>query len=220
MIVLALDTAGVDCAAAVYDSGGKGDSVIWEVTETIGRGHAEHLMGVVDRALAKANVALAAIERVVVTVGPGSFTGIRIGVAAARGFALSLSIPAVGVTTLEVMAAAARENSAGRSVLAAIDAKREEIYLQSFDADGAPLDEPRAVMIDEARTIADGFDGIVTGTAVARLRGEPPPERPDAFPIAIVARLGATKPVGEKPKPLYLRGPDARPQAGYAVARV
>ena len=217
MIVLALDTAGVDCAAAVYDSGS--DSVMGEVTETIGRGHAEHLMHVVDEALAKAGIALSAVERVVVTVGPGSFTGIRIGVAAARGFALSLNVAAVGVTTLEVMAAAAREQNPGKSVLAAIDAKREEIYLQSFGADGNPLDEARAVTIDEARAIAGAFDGIVTGTAVARLSDAPPAERPDAFPIAIVARLGAGKPAGEKPKPLYLRGPDARPQAGYAIAR-
>lgn len=217
MIVLALDTAGVDCAAAVYDSGS--DSVMGEVTETIGRGHAEHLMHVVDEALAKAGTALSAIERVVVTVGPGSFTGIRIGVAAARGFALSLDIPAVGVTTLEVMAAAAGKQNPGKPVLAAIDAKREEIYLQAFSANGDPLDEARAVTVDEARTIAAAFDGIVTGTAVARLSDAPPAERPDAFPIAVVARLGAAKPVSEKPKPLYLRGPDARPQAGYAVAR-
>jgi N6-L-threonylcarbamoyladenine synthase len=217
MIVLALDTAGVDCAAAVYDSGS--DSVMGEVTETIGRGHAEHLMHVVDAALAKAGAALSMIERVVVTVGPGSFTGIRIGVAAARGFALSLNVPAVGVTTLEVMAATAIAQNPGKSVLAAIDAKREEIYLQSFDVDGNPLDEARAVTIEEARAIAGAFDGIVTGTAVARLSDAPPAERPDAFPIAVVARLGAGKPAGEKPKPLYLRGPDARPQAGYAVAR-
>lgn len=218
MIVLALDTAGVDCAAAVYDSGS--DSVMGEVTETIGRGHAEHLMHVVDAALAKAGIALSAVQRVVVTVGPGSFTGIRIGVAAARGFALSLDIPAIGVTTLEVMAAAARAQNPGQSVLAAIDAKREEIYLQSFDSDGRPLDEARAVTVEEAGEIAGAFDGIVTGTAVARLSDAPPPERPDAFPIAVVARLGAAKPVSEKPKPLYLRGPDARPQAGYAVARL
>jgi N6-L-threonylcarbamoyladenine synthase len=190
-----------------------------EVTETIGRGHAEHLMHVVDEALAKACTALSDVERVVVTVGPGSFTGIRIGVAAARGFALSLDIPAVGVTTLEVMAAAAGKQNPGKPVLAAIDAKREEIYLQAFGANGDPLDEARAVTVDEARTIAAAFDGIVTGTAVARLSDAPPAERPDAFPIAVVARLGAAKPVSEKPKPLYLRGPDARPQAGYAVAR-
>lgn len=217
MIVLALDTAGVDCAVAVYDS--DSDSVMGEVTETIGRGHAEHLMHVIDEALAKADMALSAIDRVVVTVGPGSFTGIRIGVAAARGFALSLDIPAVGVTTLEVMAAVAGKQDPGKPVLAAIDAKREEIYLQAFGANGEPLDEARAVTVDEARTIAAAFDGIVTGTAVARLSDAPPAERPDAFPIAFVARLGAAKPVSEKPKPLYLRGPDARPQAGYAVPR-
>ncbi len=218
MIVLALDTAGVDCAAAVYDSGS--DSVLGEVTETIGRGHAERLMAVLDGALAQAGFALDAVERIAVTIGPGSFTGIRVGVAAARGLALSLGIPAVGVTTLEVMAASALRQAPGRPVLAARDAKRDEVYIQTFDEDGAPTGEPQALTIAEARVLAAGFDGIVTGSAAALLKGEPANDLPDTFPIALVARLGAVKPVGEKPKPLYLRGPDARPQAGYAVARI
>lgn len=217
MIVLALDTAGVDCAAAVYDSDSK--TVLGEVTDTIGRGHAERLMGCIDEALARAGLGLDAVGRIAVTIGPGSFTGIRVGVAAARGFALSLNVPAIGVTTLETMAAVVRESAPGRAVLAARDAKRDEIYLQTFAADGAPSGEPQALSVEQARAVAAGFDGLLIGSAAPILRAEPATEEPDHFPIAWVARLAAEKPVGDKPKPLYLRGPDARPQAGFALAR-
>lgn len=219
MIVLALDTAGVDCAAAVYDSGR--NTVLGEASDMIGKGHAEHLMGIVDRALDQAGVTLSDVDRLAVTIGPGSFTGIRVGVAAARGFALSLNVPAVGITTLEVMAAAQREKMPGRPVLAAMDAKRDEIYLQSFTADGTPLDEARAVSVPEAKAFAAGFDGEITGSATPLLKPDAAGEHANSFPISIVARLGAAaSPNSGKPKPLYLRGPDAKPQAGYAIARV
>ncbi|MFP3543054.1 tRNA (adenosine(37)-N6)-threonylcarbamoyltransferase complex dimerization subunit type 1 TsaB [Rhizobium sp. SIMBA_035] len=219
MIILALDTAGVDCAAAVFDSGS--ETVLGEASEMIGKGHAEHLMGIVDRALSQAGKKLAMVERIAVTIGPGSFTGIRVGVAAARGFALALGIPTVGVTTLETMAAAQRLKTPGRAVLAAMDAKRDEIYLQSFSAEGEPLDEPRAVPIAEAVAFASSFDGEITGSAAPLLRPELTGDYVNAFPISIVARLGAAAdPSSGKPKPLYLRGPDAKPQAGFAIARV
>lgn len=219
MIVLALDTAGVDCAAALYDSGR--DTVLGEASDLIGKGHAEHLMGIVDRVLKHADMKLAMVERIAVTIGPGSFTGIRVGVAAARGFALALNIPTVGITTLETMAAAQREKTPGRPVLAAMDAKRGEIYLQSFSADGAALDEPRAVTIEEAKIIAATFAGEITGSATPLLKPDATGEHANEFPISIVARLGAAADPGSgKPKPLYLRGPDAKPQAGFAIARV
>ncbi|MGR9169843.1 tRNA (adenosine(37)-N6)-threonylcarbamoyltransferase complex dimerization subunit type 1 TsaB [Rhizobium sp. KDH_Rht_773_N] len=219
MIVLALDTAGVDCAAAIYDSGR--NTVLGEASDMIGKGHAEHLMGIVDRALDRAGVTLSDVDRLAVTVGPGSFTGIRVGVAAARGFALSLGIPAVGISTLEVMAAAQRAKTPGRAVLAAMDAKRDEIYLQSFAADGTALDEARAVSTADAQAFAADFDGEITGSATPILKPAASGEHANAFPISVVARLGAAaNPDAGKPKPLYLRGPDAKPQAGYAVARV
>ena len=219
MIILALDTAGVDCAASVYDS--SRNTVLGEASDMIGKGHAEHLIGVIDRALDQAGVRLADVERVAVTIGPGSFTGIRVGVAAARGFALSLGVPAVGITTLAVMAEAERERSPGRPVLAAMDAKRNEIYLQAFDADGTPLDEARAVTVEDAQAFAASFDGVVTGSATPLLRPEALGEHANHFPISIVARLAAAAdPSSGKPKPLYLRGPDAKPQAGFAIARV
>ncbi|ABC89202.1 probable O-sialoglycoprotein endopeptidase protein [Rhizobium etli CFN 42] len=218
MIVLALDTAGVDCAAAVYDSGR--NTMLGEASDMIGKGHAEHLIGIVDHAVDQAGVTLSQIERLAVTIGPGSFTGIRVGVAAARGFALSLNVPVVGVTTLEVMAAAQREKTPGRAVLAAMDAKRDEIYLQSFAADGSPLDAPRAASVAEAQAFAAGFDGEITGSATPLLKAGAGGDHTNVFPISIVARLAAAAPADAgKPKPLYLRGPDAKPQAGYAIAR-
>jgi N6-L-threonylcarbamoyladenine synthase len=218
MIILALDTAGVDCAAAVYDSGR--NTVLGEASDMIGKGHAEHLIGIVDRALDQAGLALSHIDRLAVTIGPGSFTGIRVGVAAARGFALSLNVPAVGITTLEVMASAQRDKTPHRAVLAAMDAKRDEIYLQSFAADGSPLDAPRAVSVAQAQAFAAGFDGEITGSATPLLKADAGGDHTNRFPISIVARLGAAaSPDSGKPKPLYLRGPDAKPQAGYAIAR-
>ena len=220
MIVLALDTAGVDCAAAVYDSGS--DRLLADITETIGKGHAEHLMALIDRVLEKADIDLKAVERIAVTVGPGSFTGIRVGVAAARGFALSLGIPAVGVTTLAVIAAAHRLEAAGRSILVAMDAKRGEVYLQMFGSDGSAQGEPEAMVIEDAQALAETFDGLLAGSAVPLLRGaaaDAGDPVANIFPIAEVARLGAAMPAGDKPKPLYLRGPDAKPQLGFAVAR-
>jgi N6-L-threonylcarbamoyladenine synthase len=217
MIILALDTAGVDCAVAVYDS--DSDSVLGEVTETIGRGHAERLMAILDEALAKAGLGLDAVDRIAVNIGPGSFTGIRVGVAAARGLALSLGVPAIGITTLETMAADALRKTPGQPVLAARDAKRDEIYLQTFDEHGAPTSEAVALSVADAKALAATFEGTITGSAVPLLKGEPASDQPDSFPISLIARLAVAKPAGEKPKPLYLRGPDARPQAGYAVAR-
>ncbi|MET0749327.1 MAG: tRNA (adenosine(37)-N6)-threonylcarbamoyltransferase complex dimerization subunit type 1 TsaB [Rhizobium sp.] len=234
MIVLALDTAGVDCAAAVYDSGS--DRVLAEITETIGKGHAEHLIALVDRVLEQAGIDLKAVERIAVTIGPGSFTGIRVGVAAARGFALALGIPAVGVTTLSVIAAAHRREAAGRPILVAMDAKRGEVYLQMFGGDGSPQGEPEAMLVEDARALTAAFEGLIGGSAapllLAEIEGDVTARGTtnvvpiangnaigNAFPIADVARLGALMSAVEKPKPLYLRGPDAKPQLGFAVAR-
>lgn len=194
--------------------------MLGEASDMIGKGHAEHLIGIVDRALDQAGLALSDIDRLAVTIGPGSFTGIRVGVAAARGFALSLNVPAVGVTTLEVMASAQREKTPGRAVLAAMDAKRDEIYLQSFSADGSALDAPRAASVAEAQAFAAGFDGEITGSATPLLKAGAGGDHANRIPISVVARLGAAaSPDAGKPKPLYLRGPDAKPQSGYAIAR-
>jgi tRNA threonylcarbamoyl adenosine modification protein YeaZ len=218
MIILAIDTSGADCAACIYDSAA--EAVLGEVTETIGKGHAERLMDIIDGALEKSALSLDQVGRIAVTIGPGSFTGIRVGVAAARGFALSLGVEAVGVTTLETVAAAYQESHSGEPVAIAFDAKRNEVYLQTFDAAGVPQCDPAILVVDDAKAAVSGFAGSVIGSGAPLLKGAEQGAVPDLFPIGIVARLGSEKPQGApKPKPLYLRGPDAKPQTGFALER-
>lgn len=218
MIVLALDTAGIACQAALFDA--DSGRVLGQVSEEIGRGHAERLMEAVDGALAAAGLDLDAVDRVAVTVGPGSFTGIRVGVAAARGLALALGKPCVGVSVLQALAVAAIPEAGGRPILSLLDAKREELYLQPFSGEGAALAAPLACEIDAAKRAYGGFEGLLVGSGAGWLRGEGASERPDVAEIGVVAALGAKADVlTDLPKPLYLRGPDVRSQAGFAVAR-
>ena len=177
-------------------------------------------MSIIDQALDSASVDLRSIGRIAVMIGPGSFTGIRVGVATARGLALSLGVECVGVTTLEVLAFdhRARHPSAA-AVVVAMDAKREEIYTQAFSAEGDPLTDAAALSATEVDHLVASLAADMTGSWAARLAGENEPK--DRFDIGATARIGAARAAGSgRPKPLYLRGPDARPQAGFALPRV
>ncbi|MVA57236.1 tRNA (adenosine(37)-N6)-threonylcarbamoyltransferase complex dimerization subunit type 1 TsaB [Agrobacterium vitis] len=228
MILLAIDTAGVDCAVGLYDS--DLDRMLAARSETIDRGHAEKLMGMIDAVLDEASIALPSVERVAVTIGPGSFTGIRVGLSAARGLALALGVDIVGISTLAVLAAAERRRGGAVAVLAAMDAKRDEVYVQGFSPDAAVLDDARLLSVDAFRAIAAEFtghgQGRVTGSACRLLEENVTGEgeevatvEADHFPMEDIAKLGAVAQASGKPKPLYLRGPDVKPQAGFAVAR-
>lgn len=217
MILLALDTSGVDCTAALYDSAA--DAMLAACTERLGKGHAERLAGMVAEVMEKAGRDLGEVERIGVTIGPGSFTGIRTGVAAARGFSLALGVPVVGVTTLAILAEDWRQTHPGKAVVAAMDARRGEIYAQAFDATGLPAGEAQALDIDAVRELVARTGGEVTGSAEALLADPLLAGEPDAFSPHVLCRLAAAAVPGDKPKPLYLRAPDAKPQAGFALTR-
>ena len=224
MILLAIDTATSLCAACVYDRG-TGAELGREVLD-IGKGHAERLIGVIESALERAGLAYADLDRIGVSIGPGSFTGVRVGVATARGLALALGIPAVGVNTLEALAAEARADFPGRPILAVIDGRRSDLYCAAYAPDGAILSAPAAISTTDAVSLARRYDAAITGNGadtVLRASGSAPFDtgrRGATADIGFYACLAADRETtNEKPKPLYLRGADAKPQSGFALAR-
>jgi tRNA threonylcarbamoyladenosine biosynthesis protein TsaB len=132
----------------------------------------------------------------------------------ARGLALSLGIPSVGVTTLAVVAEP--KLGQGRPVLALIDARREELYAALFADDGTAQGAPQALHYDEARRLAEETDAIPAGSGASILAGAASPQI-DLIPLDIVGRIGARLPAETRASPLYIRGADAKPQTGFAV---
>ena len=225
-MILAIDTASTLCAACVTDAT-TGDER-GRAVEDIGKGHAERLMAVVAEALERAGAGYRDLSAIAVAIGPGSFTGIRVGVAAARGLALALKVPACGVTTLSAIAEEARSRFEGRRILAAIDAKRDELYVEDHAADGARAFGPAIVRTEEAGALLAGSAPVLAGSGgpllagLAAAAGLPfDVAGGDATAdIAVYARLAAQgRAYNAPPRPLYLRGPDARPQSGYALPR-
>lgn len=227
MIVLAIDTAASLCAACLWD-GGSGER--GRVVLDLGKGHAEHLIGVIDAALDEAGLAYAQLDAIAVSVGPGSFTGVRVGVATARGLALALGVPAIGVPTLEALAADARGAHGARPVLAMLDGGRGQVFCAAYAADGSTRRAPVALSRDEAEQLVRdaGPESLLIGSAAGELAGAAAPPLDIAgtgatADIATYARLAAERidrgePV-ERPVPLYLRAADARPQSAFALPR-
>jgi tRNA threonylcarbamoyl adenosine modification protein YeaZ len=192
------------------------------------RGHAEALMPLVARVLDRVQLDFSAIDRVAVTTGPGSFTGLRVGIAAARGIALASGKPAIGLSTLAAFAAPFIAADDTLPVVVAIDARHDHVYLQVFGPGGRTLVAPRVAPLREALRVSSTGAPRITGTAAQRLAtlwpaGERAPIKVDqraAPDINWVARLGAAaSDIGTSPKPLYLRAPDAHPQDAVQLAR-
>lgn len=177
--------------------------------------------------MAEAGLAFGDLDRLAVTVGPGSFTGLRVGIATARGLALATGLPVVGITTLEAIAANVTEQesaSRGSRVVAVIDARRDEVYVEVFRRDLQSLTGPRLVALDDAAALvpADGAIAVGSGAALLAARAvdvtvSSRSSQPDAAVIAVVA---AGRPAGTVPlEPLYLRAPDAKLPATMGVER-
>jgi tRNA threonylcarbamoyladenosine biosynthesis protein TsaB len=220
--LLAVDCAQRLCAAALYDA--QSGTVLARRDPEIGRGHAELLPGLVAELLAEAGIAFSDIDRIAVTIGPGSFAGIRVGVAFARGLALALKVPVAGVSGLYAMAAPLAVK-AGAPVMATIDAKRERIWANIVAADGAVLAEPAELTAQAAAALAKDLGASLAGDAtplILALDGTLPTIQSGPFAdIAHVARIGARlDPDAHPAEPAYLRAPDAKPQTGFAVERM
>ena len=207
MRILAVDTCLPACSAALIDD----EVSLASTSEAMVKGHQERLATMVRELMGRAGLGFGDLDRIAVTVGPGSFTGLRVGVAFAKGLASALDIPCVGVGTLEALAGEEPGVAA-----AAIDAKRGQIYLQVFE-DGRALMAPDALTIEAAAArLAELRPATLIGSGAPLLSpGLPqaavnPRTTPDPAAIArIAAKVGAPGPV----KPLYLRAPDARPSA-------
>ncbi len=185
-VILAFDSSAAHCAAALLLD----DRVILRLEE-MQKGQAERLFPMLEEMLAEAGVAWRDLAAIAVGTGPGNFTGVRISVAAARGLALALAVPAIGVTRLEAMA-----YGAARPVSVVEDARRGEVYVQSF-FDAGP-DQARMVAMDAVGPLAARVVGFGGGAPVMALA--------EAIARIAAGRLGQPQP---RPAPFYLRGADA-----------
>jgi tRNA threonylcarbamoyladenosine biosynthesis protein TsaB len=208
MKILALDTCLAACSAAVWEDG----RALASAHEPMTRGHQERLAPMTAEIMAEAGATFADLDRIAVTVGPGSFTGLRVGLAFAKGLALALGKPCVGVGTLEALA----EGRPG-FVCACVDARRGQVYLQAF-VDGravmAPDVLPAEIAMARLAELWGGGPLALVGSGAGLLAGMTPDAvidleaTPD--PLAVARRAAAARAPFPPPHPLYLRAPDAR----------
>lgn len=224
--VLAIDTALEACSVAILDT----DRASTMISRSLPmmRGHAEALMPLIVAVMSAADIEFTDLDRIAVTVGPGSFTGLRVGVAAARGIALATGKPAVGVTTLAALAAPFFEADDSTALLAVIDARHDQVYMQLFGLGGRSLIAPRRASVREVIRAAMASPTRIVGNAAKLIEDAWPgnEEGPSlvsvvrAPDVAWVARLGAaTDDLTAPVRPLYLREAHAHPQEAGILPR-
>jgi tRNA threonylcarbamoyladenosine biosynthesis protein TsaB len=230
-IVLALDSAGSGCSVVVA----AGERVLAAERCAVARGQAERLLPMIDAVMCKSGLSALALDIVGATIGPGSFTGIRVGLSAARGIALATGVQSVGVTGFEAVAAglASRGHERGAGfLLVALESRREDLYIQLFDRAYRPLGNPTAAMpatLDEAlRGLIGAAPLVVAGDAAQRaadillprsctivIEGSAPDAAGVLQAVLRRARAGESR---VKPLPLYLRPPDVTISTAHQVA--
>ena len=216
MLILALDTSMAACSVCVYDT--DKSLVIGTNQQFMDRGQAEALAPMAKDAMKMAGVGFADLKRIAVTTGPGTFTGVRIGLAMARGLGVALNIPIIGINSLTAIAA--NETAKNLPIVVAVDARAAEIYFASYDLSGHEVTGPAVVSLDEARKLMPTHSVAILGTAAELLLqkfSNHPHLRSDAGDLPIAenfVRLAAGIPASDiPPEPLYLRAPDVKPQA-------
>jgi tRNA threonylcarbamoyladenosine biosynthesis protein TsaB len=226
MRLLAIDTALAACSAAVLDTASGG--ILAGESLPMLRGHAEALIPLLGRVMQQSGLAFADLDRIVVTTGPGSFTGLRVGIAAARGLGVATGVPVAGVSTLSAYAAPYLGADDRSPVIAAIDARHGHVYLQVFAPGGRTLIAPRLAPLQDAVHAASDTAACIAGSAAQAVADNLPETAPapatidarQAPDIGWVAQIGAVAPeTASPPKPQYLRAPDAQPQNAAALPR-
>lgn len=214
MKILACDTTHGTCSVALLD----GDAVMAQGSDTEHSKQAERLFAVIGDVLARASCTYNDLGAVAVTIGPGSFTGVRIGIAAARGIALAADIPVIGVTSFESVAQQVPEQSA-IPICVALDAKRGQAYVQSFSSTCEPLNEPQICDYNEVGQHMPQGVFFLAGSGLTQIEDQldfaTVAGKSDLLPEALsVARVAMRKYRGgqyeQSALPLYIRLPDAK----------
>ncbi len=224
MPVLAFDTAQQACSAAISHDG----KLLSHCHELMERGQAEQLLPMIEAVRDQAGIGFEDLDLIAVTIGPGTFTGVRVGLAAARALALVRGIPVLGIGTLELLAQGVLRAASGAAlqasgpapgdgIIAAIDARRGELYVQAFDAAGQAVTKAAAGPASPEFAPPGQPAGLIVGTGAALLQAVLPDwrlagggQQPDAAVLALAAEAWRHRASRQPPAPLYLRAPDAR----------
>jgi tRNA threonylcarbamoyladenosine biosynthesis protein TsaB len=198
MIVLAIDTAAPRLALALLKADGSVDTLL----EPMAQGQAERLFPALGELLGRNGVGYADLARIAVTTGPGSFTGLRIGLSAARGLGLALTVPVIGVPSLLALSLSAQCNP----IAVLLDARRDEAYVQTFSGPAIPIRPPALLSTAEARALVPPGAETITSPNVD---------------MAALARFAATAdPAAFPPEATYIRSADAKPQEKFRIAKI
>lgn len=229
MIALAIDTAGPYCSVCIYD--GSKNTAIASFSENIGRGHAEILPSAVQNVLEQAQLGFEDFDLLAVTEGPGSFAGIRVGIAYVRALALALDIKAIGVSSLKAMAQSSAVQS-GAPAFAILDARRGEVYVAASDEAGKTILEPSVISIEQGGQLITDNSYYLCGNGIAQVLSEPLIEElsdkivhhDPSPPIEMVAQIALESAdidaTSSGPTPRYLRAADAKPSTNFALDRL
>ncbi len=223
MRFLFFDTTLDQLTAGIAD----GDRIIAAHSESCPRGHADRLVPLLRSLMESAGIEFGSLDGIGCTRGPGTFTGVRSGIAAARALGLAANLPAAGVTTLDALARTAIGDTGSKTaVTAVIDARRGDLYLRHFRPDGTPAGPPQRLTATEAKVGCGPGDRLLVGSGAILLHevlgyGTPRPDitAPSAHALAtslnraLLPLLGHGYRAG--PKPLYLRPADATPPSDW-----
>ncbi len=234
MKILSFDTTLAACSVAcvVVDPDSGNVDILGASRKAMARGHAEALVPMIERTMADTGIEFAQLDRIAVTTGPGSFTGLRVGIATARGLGLALGIPVTGVVTLDALARdfvdANPDSSQPFTIL--LDARRDQLYIRNYNAGGIPGDDPSVCDVADAANRIASTDSLLVGPGSDLIVANAPDgfthggiaelpfsDGPSARNVAKAAALERAP--ARPPSPLYLRPADAKPQSHKSLAR-